>query len=41
MYDYPWKKAKSEMWMYLGFHKSKPGPPTKANLDMSKAIAGM
>ncbi|WAQ99568.1 ZBED1-like protein [Mya arenaria] len=37
LYDYPGGKAKSKVWLFFAFKIIKPGPPTKENLDMSKA----
>lgn len=38
IYDYPGGRRKSKVWKTFGFYKSKPGAPTKENLDMTKAI---
>lgn len=37
IYPYP-GKAKSKVWDFFGFYKSKDGPPNKTTLDMSVAI---
>lgn len=37
IYPYP-GQTKSKVWEYFGFYKSKEGPPTKVNLDMSQAV---
>ena len=38
IYDYPGGKAKSKVWKVFGFKKIKEGPPTRDNLDMSRAF---
>ena len=37
LYPYP-GKTKSRVWEFFRFLKNREGPPTKHNLDMSKAI---
>ena len=37
-FEYPGRNAKSMVWRYFAFYKSKEGSATKENLDMSKAI---
>lgn len=31
-------KARSDVWKVFGFHKKKSGPPSRDNLDMTKAV---
>ena len=38
IFNYPGGRRKSKVWNTFGFLKIKPGPPTKENLDMSRAI---
>ena len=35
---YPGTKSKSEVWKYFGFYRKAVGPPTRQNLDMSRAV---
>ena len=38
IYSYPGNRSKSKVWKYFGFLKVKQGPPTRENLDKSKAV---
>ena len=38
IYSYPGNRSKSRVWKYFGFLKLKQGPPTRENLDISKAL---
>jgi len=36
IFNHPGGKARSDVWKVFGFHKRRPGPGTRDNLDMTK-----